>query len=94
MDWLLPRALAVANDEVWPLEGQLEELAELTPRFTGDLVVIHGTHDDLVPYGNADWAIEHFNNARTRCLLKLQGSGHFILWTHRPQIEAALAELR
>jgi pimeloyl-ACP methyl ester carboxylesterase len=94
IDWLLPHEMAVANDEIWPLKAQLEELAELAPGYTGDLVVIHGTEDGLVPYANATWAMDHFSGARSKRLVTIEGEGHFILWSHRSEIEAELEGLR
>lgn len=94
IDFLLPRSMAVANDEIWPLREQLVQLEQQLPRFEGDLVVIHGTEDSLVPYANATWAMEQFPGARSKELLAIEDEGHFVLWTHRAEIEAQLTKLR
>ena len=50
----------------------LDILAEISG-YKGDVLILHGTADDLVPYSSSEAAVEAFENAG---LIPIEGAGH------------------
>lgn len=82
--WLVPRAFRVANDEKM---AHAEELALMMPYWKDikiPVTYIHGEADDLVPYGNTDFAKKMLKNAALELVLE-KYMGHLIPWK-RPEL--------
>lgn len=81
--WALPKDLRVANEEIWPLKGELQRQDSLWKNIKCQVLVIQGTKDRLVPAGNAEYARIKLNHLQPPPkILLLEGVDHFIPWTH------------
>lgn len=87
---LLPRALRNANAELMALKPELQALAELLPRITAPVVIVHGTEDDLVPVANVAYMQAHLTGARCVRTLLLQGQNHFLPWNSVATVREAI----
>lgn len=86
---MLPRAYRNANQELMALKPDLERLS---PRLAGlkcAIEIVHGTHDDLVPYENVAFMRARLSSANLN-VTGLEGRNHFLPWTSRAEIEAAI----
>lgn len=94
LSWVLPRTLRRSNQEVWPLKADLERLAERLGEIRIPVVIVHGTDDGLVPYGNASFMEETLTGSRSVSLRKLDGAGHMFIWEERwvPAVREAIFE--
>lgn len=87
---LLPRALRNANAELMALQPQLRELAPMLSRITAKVVIVHGTHDDLVPVANVPYMQAHLGAARCVVTTLLEGRNHFLPWNSEDAVREAL----
>ena len=78
VNWLLPTELALANQEVMVLPGELQEMLPLYPTLDLPITLIQGEKDKLVHPDNADFA-EKMVPDRLR-VVRLEEAGHFVLW--------------
>ncbi|MEM8709372.1 MAG: alpha/beta fold hydrolase [Planctomycetota bacterium] len=94
LSWVLPRALRRSNQEVWPLRADLERLAKSLGEIRVPVVIVHGTDDGLVPYGNATFMEEALSGAASISLRTLDGAGHMFIWEERwvPTVREAILE--
>ena len=90
--WLLPQPLVRANQEIWPLRGDLERLEERLDEVTCPVLIIHGREDDLVPFANVPFMKERFTAAESVEVLPFDDVGHFLIWVEpwESEIRAAL----
>lgn len=89
LSWLVPRAMRSSNEEIYQLKPQLEEMIPSWSRITCPVVVIHGRQDDMVPFGNVDFARKMLVNAKVNYLLE-DSMNHFVPWTHPHLITNAI----
>jgi pimeloyl-ACP methyl ester carboxylesterase len=94
-DWppvrsLLPRAYRNANQELMALKLDLERLSPRLPTLRCGIQIVHGTDDDLVPFENVAYMRAHLKRA-TLSVTELAGRNHFLPWTSRMEIEAAIS---
>lgn len=75
--WMMPADLRRANQEIMPLERDLEALVARLDRVNAQTVVIHGSEDKLVNFANLQFAGEQMPDAR---LVPVADAGHFLLW--------------
>ena len=94
--WMIPQALVRANQEIWPLRGDLEELEERLDEVTCPVLIIHGREDDLVPFANVPFMTERFTAASSVEVLPFDDVGHFLIWVEpwESEIRAALERFR
>jgi pimeloyl-ACP methyl ester carboxylesterase len=78
--WMVPTPLKVANQEIMPLKGQLQQMLPLWTEIHQRVTVIQGEADDLVPPENADFAQRVMVNAKPLNIIRLPGMNHFIPW--------------
>jgi pimeloyl-ACP methyl ester carboxylesterase len=90
---LVPSALAKANQEVLGLGRELESLGRLLPDIRCPVVILHGKKDRLVPAANADYLSSRLSGSSRVEVMVQEEQGHFLLWTHRPVVEEALARI-
>lgn len=91
--YFIPGALRPANDELWWLKEDLKVMQPDLKKITSDIVIIHGTKDQLVPYSNVAFIEREFVNAKTINLISIENANHFIPWEHYETIRNALLKL-
>lgn len=87
---LLPRMLRNANAELMALKPELEALAQVLPRITAKVVIVHGTKDDLVPVANVPFMQAHLTGARCVKTVLLEGQNHFLPWNSEATVREAI----
>lgn len=93
-DWppirsLLPRAYRNANQELLALKPDLERLSPRLATLRCGIQIVHGTDDDLVPIENVAYMRANLKAATLR-VTELAGRNHFLPWTSRDAIDAAI----
>ncbi len=91
--YLIPGALRPSNDELWWLKKDLIQMKSNLHKIVSDVLIIHGTEDQLVPYSNVAFMRREFINAKTTEILSIKKANHFIPWEHYETIRAKLLEL-
>ena len=92
VQWFLPVDWIVSNREIWPLRGELEELAPRLPEIRVPTIVLQGGADDLVPPANADFVARAFTGAAVE-KRTVPKAGHFVLWQRPELVRDALLDL-
>jgi pimeloyl-ACP methyl ester carboxylesterase len=92
--YLIPGAFRPANDELWWLKDDLEEMKPKLRKITSHVTIIHGTKDRLVPFGNVDFMQKEFVNAKSIKVISIENADHFIPWDNFELIRNTLAKLR
>lgn len=87
---LLPRALRNANEELLALEPELRALADWLPRITAPVLIVHGTHDDLVPVDNVAYMQARLTGSACVSTLLLDGHNHFLPWNSADRVREAI----
>lgn len=87
---LIPLSMVISNREIVPLKRELQQMLPLWNRVTMPTIVVHGTEDSLVPYGNAAFLARKLPQAEIR---SLKGSGHMIPWQRAGEVRQALVDL-
>mgnify|MGYP001235088561 CR=1 FL=1 len=87
---LLPRSLRNANAELMALKAQLETLAAMLPRITARVVIVHGTHDTLVPVANVAFMQARLGAAACVNTMLLDGRNHFLPWNAEAEVRDAI----
>ena len=90
--WMLPPAARVCNQEILPLQSELEKMLPLWKNITCPTVIVHGTEDNLVPFGNVAFAKKMLVNSQVK-MDTLSGENHFILWSQQNRIVDRIIEL-
>lgn len=81
--WVVPRELALANQEIMPLAQELAEMLPLWSNVQSPVIVVQGQKDELVSPANADFAQRMLKDRAT--VVRVADQGHFILW-NRPRL--------
>ncbi|MEP1033586.1 alpha/beta hydrolase [Ekhidna sp.] len=84
-----PKEFEVSNDEILPLQKELEEMMPMWTHIKIPTIVIQGTEDSLVPKENAAFAKQMLPDSLLDVYL-LEGVNHFIPWTHPEEIIKAI----
>lgn len=92
--YIVPGALQPANDELWWLKKDLYVMQKNLTKITTNVVVIHGTEDELVPYSNVAFVEREFVNAKSIEVLTIKNANHFIPWEYFETIRTKLLELK
>lgn len=90
---MLPRTVRNANLELLGLKPQLEALAPRLSAIRCRVTIVQGTADTNVPFANLPFLQAHLTGAEKLRPIVLKGRNHFIPWTERSVIAAALGEL-
>ncbi|MBB6251851.1 alpha/beta fold hydrolase [Nitrospirillum iridis] len=90
---LLPRSLRNANRELLTIVPELRALAGDLTHIHCPVVILHGTADRESPYGNVAYLKRHLTNATVE-VRPLDGAGHFLPWTRRRDVMAAMERAR
>jgi len=91
--YLVPRFLRPSNDELMYFKKDVLEMPAILSKITCRVIILHGDHDSLVPYGNALYAKSKLTSAKSVELITLQGADHFIPWTNYTDIKKVLLQL-
>ncbi|WP_290847792.1 alpha/beta hydrolase [Flavobacterium sp.] len=91
--YLIPGAFRTSNDEVWLFKHELLLLEPRIQSISADVLVIHGTEDPLVPFGNSEFLRKKLTNANSFRLVPIAGANHFIPWEHYELIRQELLRL-
>jgi pimeloyl-ACP methyl ester carboxylesterase len=92
--YIVPGALQTANDELWWLKQDLYVMQKNLNKLTTNVLVIHGTKDNLVPYSNVAFVEREFINAKTIEVVTIKNANHFIPWEHFETIRQKLLDLK
>ncbi len=92
--YLVPGALQPSNDELYWLKDDLKTMEPNLYKIVCEVVIIHGTLDDLVPYSNVAFLKQTLVNAKSVEVISIKGANHFIPWTHYDTIRNRLLELK
>lgn len=87
---LLPQGLHSSNMELLPFRSDLEKLVQDLARVKGQVTIMQGMRDTLVPKSNADLLIGYLSNPAGVRIILLPDGDHYLPWTHRATIEQAL----
>ena len=79
-----------ANAELMALKPELEALAKDLPRITAKVVIVHGTHDTLVPVANVPFMQAHLSGASCVKTVLLEGQNHFLPWNSEAAVREAI----
>jgi len=91
ISWAIPTKLALANEELMPLEGELSKMLPLWQRVQVPVIVIQGQKDRLVSPASADFAERELG--RRAKIIRVPDAGHFILWQQPSIISDAILSL-
>ena len=92
--YIVPGALRPANDELWWLKTDLKNMKSKLINITTNVLIIHGTKDQLVPYSNAAFIQKECINAKSMELISIKDANHFIPWEHFLEIRDRLLNLK
>jgi len=92
VSWFLNSDLRKANQEILPLQRELEEMLPRWREINIPVTVIQGMRDELVYPANVDFAEKVLINANLH-LVRLEEAGHFIPWENREPVHAAIMDM-
>jgi pimeloyl-ACP methyl ester carboxylesterase len=90
--WLLPRSVRTSNREIYKLKPELEKMMNRWSDIVCPVTVIQGKKDNLVPYGNAEFAARMLVNTTTELVI-VDDMNHFVPWTHPQLIKDAILRM-
>ena len=88
--WLVPTGYRVAGDEKTVHAKELELIEKDWQQVSVPVLHIHGDIDDIVPYGNVNYAKEKFSNIK---IITIPETGHEIAWARPELIKPHIIEL-
>lgn len=91
--FFLPRALDNGLMELKDAKQQTTDLATVLERVRCPVIIIHGTVDKLVPFGNVAYMKRTLTRAASVEVVELEGQGHFIPWQRPEEIRHAVGSL-
>ncbi len=87
---LLPTRIHNSNIELIALRDELEELEPHLPSIGTPVTIVQGTHDTLVPRGNADYLQTHLTGCANLRNILVEDGDHYLPWTHVELVRQAL----
>lgn len=91
---IVPGAMLPANDELWWLKTDLKNMKPTLKKITSDVLIIHGSNDELVPYSNVAFMERELINAKSIEVITIKNGNHFIPWSHFEFIRNKLLTLK
>lgn len=85
--------LKVSNKEMWACREQVELLDPLLDDILCPVVVIHGTHDSLVPFEQIEYTIERMAHNPRLFVMVLIGEDHSVTKLRREEVRETIQEL-
>lgn len=92
LSWILPRSLRAANEEIYQLKPELEEMLPYWKNITCPVIVIQGKVDELVPFENVTFAKKMLVNAPVEYVIK-EDMNHFVPWSNPELIREAVLKM-
>lgn len=89
---LIPTSLQVAAAEKFAHADELKKLIPAWSEIKVPVVYVHGTNDWIVPYGNMEFAKNHFNPENTT-YITLKGTNHFINFNPKKEILDSMRQM-
>jgi pimeloyl-ACP methyl ester carboxylesterase len=93
LQYLLPGAFRPSNRELVYFKSDILRLQDKFDDVTCKVFIVHGTKDDFVPPGNAQYAAKKLVHASSVETTMIPGANHFIPWQHYDTIKAVLMKL-
>ena len=90
LKYVVPGALRPSNDELWWLKQDLKDMKPDLKNISQNVLIIHGTKDNLVPYSNVPYMEALFSNAASLEVIRLENENHFIVWNQEALIKEAI----
>ena len=85
VSWFLSKGLRNSNKEMYGLKKELIRMEEDLSRLKTSTLLIHGTEDKIVPFGDSEWLSLRLPENKFK-FLKLKDAGHFVLWKQSDMI--------
>ena len=82
---IIPRSLYHSNEEIVPLEAELEVMKPLLDELECPVYIIHGTEDSLVPYANVAYMQTMFGD-RIALMDIIENGDHFLPWEEEERV--------
>jgi pimeloyl-ACP methyl ester carboxylesterase len=79
---LLPSKLRRSNDEIYYFKKDIALLEPCWEKIHSPVLIMHGSKDPLVPFGNAPYAMKKLPADCRTTLIEIKGANHFIPWEH------------
>ncbi|GMN08958.1 alpha/beta fold hydrolase [Croceitalea sp. MTPC9] len=92
LKYLVPGSLKPSNDELWMLKQDLIAMRPDLKYLSQNVMIIHGTADNLVPYKNVDFMKQAFSNVDNLEVITLKDENHFIVWDKEQLIKDNLLD--
>ena len=80
----------IANEELIPLRGELEKMAEGLQSVTAPVHILHGKRDQLVPFANAAYMQAAFESSVDLQLTTYEEESHFIPFSQFDDVMQAI----
>ncbi|WP_262694570.1 alpha/beta fold hydrolase [Kordiimonas aquimaris] len=93
ISWFVPKDLKIINKELLSLPEQLEAMRPMLSNIQAPTIIMHGTADVLVPFGNVAYMEKHITNAPQRETVAIKGLGHEIPWQRELMFSKAIRKL-
>lgn len=93
ISWFVPKDLLIINRELLALPEQLEALGPQLGNITVPTIIIHGTADVLVPFGNVAYMEKHLTGTPHRETIAIKGLGHEVPWQREVMFNKAIRKL-
>lgn len=92
LKYLVPGSFKPANDELIFLKTDLKTLEKKLPQLSQNVLIMHGTMDGLVPYGNVSFMQRHFKGVASLETISLQDQDHFFIWEKADFVKKSVLE--
>lgn len=93
LQYLAPGAMRPSNYELWYLKADLKKLKpEIQKANLPFIWMIHGSKDQMVPYGNVAFAKQYLESNKLE-IITINNANHFIPWSHYNIIKNVLMRL-
>lgn len=89
--WMFPQEIENSTNEMQPLPSEVRKFEPQFAEFKKPILEIHGTKDNIAPYGNQSYIQRIFANAPVSTI-NFTGKGHLIPYTEIPSVIAILSE--
>lgn len=93
VSWFVPTELLIINRELLSLPKQLEAMGAQLGSITAPTLIMHGTADVLVPFGNVAYMERHLTGTSHRETVAVKGLGHEIPWQREVVFNKAIRKL-
>lgn len=91
LSWAIPKLWRTTNEELLPLQKELEAMLPAWADLNTPMTIFHGDADVLVPYDNVHFIKRH-NPKNNITIYPILSGNHFILWSKKALIIKHLLE--